>query len=136
MKTCNKCGVTKDFNGFYREAAMPDGYRKTCKECKNKMNYKWREENREKYNGGMRRYNSKNYQKIRMQRYGITPDDHNQMMIKQNGSCDICGKKPTTKRPLAIDHDHETGKVRGLLCYGCNRVMHVIDNQELLEKAI
>ena len=52
-------------------------------------------------------------------RYGITIDEYNKMLQVQNGRCAICGELPSNKR-LCIDHDHNTGAVRGLLCIGCN----------------
>jgi len=51
---------------------------------------------------------------------GITISDYKLLLEKQNGSCAICDLECSTGRRLAIDHDHKTGKVRGLLCYSCN----------------
>jgi hypothetical protein len=49
------------------------------------------------------------------------PDaDYGRMFAAQNGACKLCGKQPWAGRVLAVDHCHETGKVRGLLCAGCN----------------
>jgi len=59
--------------------------------------------------------------------YGITVENYNEMLIKQNDVCAVCKQPETivhniTKEPkrLAIDHDHNTGQVRGLLCHRCN----------------
>jgi hypothetical protein len=58
--------------------------------------------------------------------YGITPEDYDALFRFQKGRCYICRRKPRTKR-LAVDHDHRTGQVRGLLCAnnenGCNRAI-------------
>lgn len=51
--------------------------------------------------------------------YGITEAQYKEMFDAQDGRCAICGRKPVRRR-LAVDHDHNTGKVRGLLCYTCN----------------
>lgn len=51
-------------------------------------------------------------------RFGITPEQYDQMFLFQKGLCGICGE-PSLRR-LAVDHDHSTGKIRGLLCTGCN----------------
>lgn len=51
-------------------------------------------------------------------RFGITRDDWEVMVAEQGGRCAICGQIP--HRTLAVDHDHVTGKIRGLLCDSCN----------------
>jgi len=57
----------------------------------------------------------------RFDKYGITEDDYNNMFVFQNGKCAICGNHQSElKSPLHIDHNHKTGKVRGLLCAACN----------------
>ena len=53
-------------------------------------------------------------------KYGITPEEYTAMFLSQNGVCAICGTPPEAHKKLAIDHNHITGKVRGLLCYKCN----------------
>jgi Recombination endonuclease VII len=138
-KKCGTCNETKSIDNFYRDAGMSDGYRTNCKPCKNKTAIKWREENRERYNKTQREYskNPENYKRLRLQRYDITPEDFDKMMLEQDGKCKLCFKIPeTTKRPLCVDHSHTTGKVRGLLCYGCNRLMVLVDNEELLRRAL
>lgn len=63
-----------------------------------------------------------------MRKYGITIEDYEQMLERQNGVCAICLRpesgvdKSSTVKQLAVDHDHETGRVRGLLCFRCNVV--------------
>ena len=52
-------------------------------------------------------------------KYGITETDYQNLLRKQNGNCAICGGKNKSRR-LHVDHDHKTGKVRGLLCLRCN----------------
>lgn len=54
----------------------------------------------------------------RARRYGVTNEQFQIMMQTQNGACALC-QKPFQRTPC-IDHDHENGRVRGLLCYGCN----------------
>jgi hypothetical protein len=66
-------------------------------------------------------------------RYGITEDDFDRMMEEQGGVCLICGNpSPPTRngktRRLAVDHDHETGAVRGLLCYDCNTALGMMQD--------
>lgn len=52
--------------------------------------------------------------------FGITTEDYDRMLAKQEGSCAICGSPCSTGRRLAVDHDHNSGTVRGLLCMDCN----------------
>ena len=53
---------------------------------------------------------------------GVTSADYDRMLAAQGGVCAICGSPPKTRR-LHVDHDHATGKVRGLLCHRCNRAL-------------
>lgn len=69
-------------------------------------------------------------------RYGITEDDYFKMFEKQSGSCAIC-KNPSSIQHLDIDHNYDTGRVRGLLCNNCNRGLeHLQDSVLILESAI
>jgi hypothetical protein len=54
-------------------------------------------------------------------RYGITIEDYDRILISQDGRCAICLRPPLPDRRLDVDHDHESGVVRGLLCPQCNR---------------
>jgi hypothetical protein len=53
-------------------------------------------------------------------RYGLSPVALAGMREEQGGLCASCGQPPSLRRPLVVDHDHETGAVRGLLCDACN----------------
>jgi hypothetical protein len=71
-------------------------------------------------------------------RYGLTRAQHAALYLAQNYRCAICGVEQTQgKRRFGVDHDHVTGKVRGLLCHYCNAMLgHGRDRIELLEAAI
>lgn len=56
----------------------------------------------------------------RIRKYGISPETYYEMLGNQDHQCGICGAKPKKNKALGIDHDHKTGKVRGLLCDKCN----------------
>lgn len=63
--------------------------------------------------------------KERHRQFGLTKQDYAEMFLKQNGVCAICSQPETATRngrvkTLAVDHDHSSGKVRGLLCSDCN----------------
>lgn len=70
-------------------------------------------------------------------RYGITPEDFERMLTVQAGLCAICGCDPATKytakwhRVLHVDHNHETGEVRGLLCHKCNTYLEWFEEHHL-----
>lgn len=71
--------------------------------------------------------------------YNLTVDQYNQMLNAQNGVCDICGNVETSKAAtrLGVDHNHSTGKVRGLLCTLCNSGLGSYkDNIENMQRAI
>ena len=52
-----------------------------------------------------------------LKKYKLTIAEYDEMIIKQQGKCTICGEQPDK---ICIDHDHKTGKVRGILCSNCN----------------
>lgn len=71
--------------------------------------------------------------------FGITPDEYREIHEKQGGKCAICGSEigDVMGNRLYIDHNHKTGKVRGLLCSDCNfGIGKFKDNIELMQKAI
>lgn len=78
----------------------------------------------------------------RKQAYGITTADFKERLLAQNGVCAVCLKPETVKRAgriraLAVDHDHKTGEIRGLLCNRCNRALgNVQDDPRLLRQMV
>jgi hypothetical protein len=75
--------------------------------------------------------------KYQLKQYGLTLEDYDALLKAQDGLCAIC-HKPERKNPsLSVDHNHITGKVRGLLCDRCNRVLGAVeDTVEILRSAI
>ena len=77
------------------------------------------------------RWSSSNY------KYGVSKEFLIELYEKQQGKCKICCKEPETARGLHVDHCHSTGKVRGLLCHGCNvAIGSMKEDPEILLKAI
>ena len=70
---------------------------------------------------------SKRKRKLKHQ-YGISIEEYDRLLTRQNGGCAICGSPPKTKN-LAIDHCHKTGKIRGLLCVSCNVMLGYAKDQ-------
>lgn len=71
-------------------------------------------------------------------RFGITLNEYNNLLEKQNNQCAICFiHQGDIKKKFAVDHNHETGKIRGLLCHHCNVGLgHFRDNVDFLQSAI
>lgn len=68
--------------------------------------------------------------------YDLSLEEYNKLLADQGGVCAICGLPPTTRR-LAVDHNHKTGEIRGLLCYNCNVSLGLMkDSPDLLTKAL
>ena len=116
---------------------------------KNRLkNIAWRKNNREKCCQATADWRTRNpyYERNRKwkKRYGITPERYDEMVKIQNNRCLICGNEEIAKhnytkkvQKLAVDHDHITGKVRGLLCQDCNQGLgKFYDDILRLEKAI
>lgn len=156
-KICFKCKKEIVLEDFHKHKSHKDGFTSSCKKCNNKTNkhnYKKYKDKRlewaKKYRLGHKEelkkwgkdWYKKNKDKVKnyalMQKYGITLDDYNLMFIKQNGCCVICGKHQSEMaHSLAVDHSHESGQVRGLLCDGCNVVLgYTNDDIDILKNMI
>lgn len=124
---------------------IPEGVRK-CQECNRR--YTRARRRTPEHQAYMREYNKRNRSKTRSRhlqnRYGITLEEFNAMFAEQDGLCAVCRKPETAKwmgtdrtRPLSVDHCHETGKVRGLLCHSCNRILGLLnDDPDRLRRAL
>lgn len=66
--------------------------------------------------------------------FNITPDEYDLILAEQGGGCGICGRAPTPGKRHAVDHDHQTGYVRGLLCFMCNKRVLGARSAEVLVK--
>jgi hypothetical protein len=125
-KECRECGETDEAN-FY-------GYlKRQCKPCYRAYQRAYDRQYREKRGFGKGR-------EWQMRRdYGIDLAEYLAMFDAQGGACAICRQDPTEgERPksLHVDHNHSTGKVRGLLCNGCNRALgFALDNPAILRAA-
>lgn len=79
-------------------------------------------------------YRLKALNRSRIALYGITPERYAEMLHAQKGVCAVCDKPPRGDKSLAVDHCHTTGKVRGLLCIGCNVSLgHLGDDPDLIQ---
>ena len=99
-------------------------YAQANREKVNAWSRRYRKANLEKRKAIERRYRAKHGERIkltqRLRPLGLSVEQYNEMLARQGGCCAICERPPQGKRPLAIDHDHQTGRVRKLLCHHCN----------------
>jgi hypothetical protein len=109
---------------------------------KNRANAKkWNRANREKFNKNKLRSAKNNPDSTKSSqlriKFNITLEQYNELFYSQNRKCAICEDECKTGRKLAVDHDHKTGKIRGLLCMNCNNALGKFkDSTDLLTSAI
>jgi hypothetical protein len=125
-KFCTGCKQDKYFTEFYKDKSRKNGLRDRCKSCDKKRS---------------KLYAFNNYQIGRnahlKRTYNITIKQYHQIYKDQNGYCAICGNTKGNNKVFHVDHDHLTGKVRGLLCNKCNKSLGGFqDSPEILQKAI
>lgn len=122
-RRCTICKEVKPCAEYYSDRRTKDRCTAKCKICFRKYHNTWKNKNREK----MRAHYSRMYfeRGHRFARYGVTKEWYNLQLFLQDNRCAICRREEThiTKgrlKSLAIDHNADTGKVRGLLCAECN----------------
>ena len=104
----------------------------------------YRNKNRERISKRAKEYRKNNKESIRnkklIKKFGIGVDEYNLLLESQDYGCAICGSKETGShhtKYFSVDHDHKTGKVRGLLCFHCNTgIGSLQDDPNLLSKAL
>ena len=161
MKICTKCKKLKSVKKFYTDKYRLDGYTYHCKLCykkyrklykneraiyhkkyyhKNKLKYikkslEWRRKNKIK----LQKYHYKYNKKYRLQKYNLNLQGYFRILKKQHGVCAICNKKQTRRGNntnklylLDVDHNHKTGKIRGLLCGNCNKAIGLFNENILI----
>ena len=145
-KPCRKCGATERYvSGNHNCVACSK--KSSQRRNQNGKQKKYVQDNSEKINAyNLERYHSLTEEKkLRRNRaatiaiYGLTLEDYDAMIVEQNGVCAVCKmpEEDPRRKHLCVDHDHETGKVRALLCNRCNRGMGIWrDNIHLLEQAV
>ena len=136
-KVCSICGIEKSVLEFSREKTAKSGLQSACKCCIGekqrspeskikRKEYRKRPEERTKSIERSKRYYAKVENKERkasrllMQKYGITLEDKIKLLMDQQGVCAICEKEIYNPQDAYVDHNHVTGKIRGILCSECN----------------
>lgn len=136
-KVCTVCKEDKSFNDFNKNALKVDGLRSECKSCRSE---------RYKDKRTAKTWSSKYHaEKLHMSSYrhlcetGYTGsykemlETYEHFYKIQLGKCAICGDRPPK---LKLDHSHNTGQIRGLLCNGCNWALGCLNDSPLLAEAI
>jgi len=160
MKRCNTCGAVKPLDEFYRASGCKDGRRGDCRVCfqakavaraeanpelrerARERTARWISDNDERYRRYKRTYGKLDKKKTADRRshlrnkFGLTLEDYDRMLADQDGGCAVCGDPPGTSA-LHVDHCHESGRVRGLLCFRCNSAIgNLRDDPDIVASAL
>lgn len=140
---CTKCQSLLTVENKTKDSSRKSGFHPWCRTCINKTALVWRKKHRDKVYAWDKAWRQKNpdrvkqyYRSVDLKRhFGITVQEYDLLLEKQQGRCLICLSIDDKK--LAVDHDHKTGRIRGLLCQRCNTTLgRVEDSIELLERMI
>jgi hypothetical protein len=101
-KLCRRCREMKPLGAFHRKRKGGQGRGSVCKACRKQEPYS----------------SEANRRVMLKHKYGITPAEYATLLTRQGGGCAVCGRTSgdNLHRHLHVDHDHVTGRVRGLLC--------------------
>lgn len=121
-KECRKCGVVKSVLEFSISKFTGDGLNSYCLVCRQQMS---------------RAYRMKKGKKLwaRLNKYGITQAEWEDILKKQAYLCAICSTNTSGKREWSLDHDHTTGVIRGILCGRCNTMIGFAKDSPVILRA-
>ena len=136
-KICTRCKVEKPMESFYNYKASKDGRSYRCKDCDKIQGKAYRERHKERD-----RVNRRN--ESRRRKYGLSEDGYNKIIEYQNDTCPICLRHLThgwgqfhKATKAVVDHCHDTGITRGILCTQCNKGIGLLkDDPDFLLRAI
>lgn len=123
-KACRDCERTKPRSQFPKHSGYTDGFRPMCNDCYNAgVRAEWQAD----HNG----IKAKQLARYRKFKYGATPERIASFLEAQGFMCPIC-EKPIGQaaNDFHVDHDHDTGLMRGLLCHRCNRALGLFGDSE------
>ena len=153
LLTCKNCKQSKPVEEFGLDRSRKTGRHPYCKVCRRAHSVKRYAENPEPTREAQRGRYAANTETMReaqrwrtlKYQYGLTRDDWNRMYESQEGKCGICRKdlpdkintRGEMRNSACVDHDHETGVVRGILCHDCNLgIGYLKHDEDLLRAAI
>ena len=138
-KVCRDCGKSLPLTDFYVKRAATGERQSYCKLCADVRATAWQNDNKDEAHVIQQRYRDKNPEKAVLRRLrrsatdmGFDPNEIEAYFLTHNGLCDVCGQPPGERDPrskrLCIEHDHETGEFRGLVCRKCNLAIGLMDD--------
>lgn len=160
LKTCGDCKLEKPTSEFNTHYGKP---RSQCKVCHSRASGEWNSKNKEHRASYVKNWHTSNVEKVRKHKrkyeenrttkqieerknylywrhirkaYGLTPETFKELLDKQNGVCALCKKPGRIGRngKFYVDHCHDTGRVRGLVCRPCNTSLDILgDTVEKME---
>lgn len=117
-KKCFGCEIEQPIGEFHQAKNSADGRDYRCRTCKSAASPP------DPYG---------NWVRMLRWKFGIAPEDYERMLVAQGGVCAICEQPPNRQRVrLDIDHDHQTGEIRGLLCSECNRAIGLLRDRPIV----
>lgn len=138
-KRCLRCSIIKPAKDFSKSTHAKDGLQKWCSSCRHEHYIRNRKQIRKYWKRRLKENPDLNISRHLKRNYGLTKEQFNQMVKNQNGRCAICSATSPggTYKTWHVDHDHETNKIRGLLCNRCNFALGLVkDDIFLLFKLI
>jgi hypothetical protein len=123
-KTCSQCHETKPIEDFPRQKQNRDGRFSWCKKCKNARQ-------KAHYEANIIEMREKALWRQKEWRYGINREQFEALVAAQEGRCAICNEENGDRagtQSLVVDHDHENGMIRGLLCHRCNMALGLLED--------
>lgn len=140
VKTCSKCGVLKDRSRFCKKLK---GINSCCRDCRSEYDKTRYRKDPKKFIADACAWRKRNPDRVTRnllwREYRMTVEEYAAMLSAQGGVCASCegAAKGRWKSRLHVDHDHSTGKVRGLLCQNCNIALGQLkDSVSTIEKLL
>ena len=126
MKTCPKCKTEKPYSEYNRCKSRYDGVQSMCRPC-----------SRAAVAASAKKRPKTSWQARLRRNYGLSVEQYEEMLEAQGGVCAICQDTCKTNQRLSVDHCHDTGKIRGLLCRACNAGIGGLgDNADNVRRAL
>jgi len=141
MKPCHKCGIEQPYSEFHHRKDTRDGWSYKCKTCQAAYRKVYYEANREVFSERTRLWISNHPERAKFiahrshikRTYGLTLEEYDRLRLRDDGRCHLCGIVDGT----GVDHNHETGIVRGWLCKACNTGLGLFrDSPDMLRRAL